>query len=105
MNQMTNKIWTRGEIENMINTSDLAVERGIVAIWQRQTQYERDAGSVVKDNGMGFAAWGARSGSYYANWINSGKHLSGKHLVKARKIAFYHAGQLTNIANGLIKEA
>ena len=102
---MTKKIWTRGEIENMINTSDLAVERGIVAIWKRQTQNERDTGSVVKDNGMGFASWGARSGSYYANWINSGKHLSGKHLVKARKIAFYHAGQLTNIANGLIKEA
>lgn len=53
---MTKKIWTRGEIENMINTSDLAVERGIVAIWKRQTVNERDTGTVVKDNGMGFAS-------------------------------------------------
>ena len=59
----------------------------------------------VKDNGMGFASWGARNGTYYANWIKSGKHLSGKHLEKARKMAMYHAGQLTNIANGVLGKA
>lgn len=99
------KVWNRGEIEALILRSDLAVEHAMVAIWERQTANEQAAGAVVKDNGMGFASWGARNGTYYANWIKSGKHLSGKHLEKARKMAMYHAGQLTNIANGVLGKA
>ena len=95
------KVWNRGEIEALILRSDLAVEHAMVAIWERQTANEQ----VVKDNGMGFASGGARNGTYYANWIKSGKHLSGKHLEKARKMAMYHAGQLTNIANGVLGKA
>lgn len=94
------KTWTRSEIETLINNNSLAVERGIVAIWKRQTETERSAETVILDNGKGFATWSARSGTYFADWINSGRHLSGKHLVKARKICMFHAGQITNIANG-----
>jgi len=98
---METKTWTRTEIEAMINGNDLAVERAMVAIWERQTADEQDTQDTRHHNGRGFAAWSARSGTYFAEWVRSGRHLTGKHLVKARKIALYHAGQLTDFANGV----
>lgn len=93
------KIWTRTEIEIMLNTNDSAVERGIVAVWKRQTQEEQTSETTRHKNGCGFSGWTAKSGTYFANWINSGRHLSGKHMTKARKICLHHAGQITDIAN------
>ena len=98
---MTQKTWTRTEIETLINTSDRAVERAMVAIWKRQTEDEQDYRVTRHHNGIGFSGWTARSGSYYAQWVQLGRTLSGKHLAKARKIALHHAGQLTRIANGV----
>jgi len=97
---MTKKIWTREDIVAMLNTNDRAVERGVVAIWQRQTADEQDSDTTRHSNGIGFSGWSAHSGSYYAKWVESGRRLTGKHLDKARKIALHHVGQLTRIANG-----
>ena len=98
---MEPKTWTRTEIEEMINAHDGAVERAMVAIWERQTADEQTAQTTNHSNGRGFAAWSVRSGTYYAEWVRSRRHLTGKHLAKARKIALYHAGQLTDFANGV----
>jgi hypothetical protein len=98
---MEPKTWTRTEIEEMINAYDGAVERAMVAIWERQTADEQETQGTRHHNGRGFAAWSARSGTYFAEWVRSGRHLTGKHLVKARKIALHHAGQLTDFANGV----
>ncbi len=96
---MAQKQWTRGEIENMVRTNDRAVERAMMALLDRQTQDEQKTGSVNHHNRMGFAACNSKSGTYFAKWVQSGRQLNGKHLEKARKIALYHAGQLTDIAN------
>ena len=98
---MTKKIWTRDEIETMVRNQDAAVERAMVAIWERQTADEKETQGTRHHNGRGFAAWSARSGTYYAEWVRSGRRLTGKHLAKARKIALHHAGQLTDFANGV----
>ena len=97
---MTKKIWTREDIVALLNTSDRAVERGVVAIWQRQTADEQSTDTTRHSNGVGFSGWSAHSGSYYAKWVESGRRLTGKHLDKARKIVLHHAAQLTRIANG-----
>ena len=97
---MAQKTWTRTEIEALINTNDRAVERAMVAIWERQTRDEQATETTCDHNGIGFSGWTAKSGTYFANWVRSGRSLSGKHLAKARKIALHHAGQLTRIANG-----
>jgi hypothetical protein len=93
------KVWTRSQIEALLESSDAAVERGIVALWKRQTLDEQQASDTKHNNGIGFCSWAARNGSYYASWVNSGRHLTGQHLVKARKIALHHAGQLVEVAN------
>lgn len=97
--RMADKKWTRPEIENMVRTNDRAVERAMVALLDRQTRDEQQTGSVNHHNRMGFAACNSKSGTYFANWVNGGRQLTGKHLDKARRIALYHAGQLTDIAN------
>lgn len=94
------KKWTRSEIETLLSTNPRAVERGLVAIWNRQTQDEKSASDVKHHNGIGFAASTARRGSYLAKWVSSGRTLTGKHLENGRKITMLHAGQLTCIANG-----
>jgi len=98
---METKTWTRTEIEELINGNDRAVERAMVAIWERQTADEQETQDTRHHNGRGFAAWSARSGTYFAEWVRSGRRLTGKHLAKARKIALHHAGQLTDFANGV----
>jgi hypothetical protein len=100
MSNEAKKVWTRGEIEDMLRTQDGAVERAMVAIWERQTGDEQVTQDVKHSNGRGFSHWSARSGSYYAGWIRSGRRLSGKHLDKARNIALHHAQQLCDFANG-----
>jgi hypothetical protein len=95
------KTWTRTEIEEMINGNDRAVERAMVAIWERQTADEQATQTTNHHNGRGFCGWAARSGTYYAEWVRSGRRLTGNHLVKARKIALHHGGQLTDFANGV----
>lgn len=97
---MASKVWTRGEIETLLRSNDRAVERGIVAIFNRQTGDEKDAGTVNHHNNRGFSGNNSKSGTYFARWVLSGRTLTGKHLEKARRITLFHAGQLTNIANG-----
>jgi hypothetical protein len=92
--------WTKAEIAAMLQNNDIAVERGIVAIFNRQTEPEVDAESTHEKNGIGFSAFHARLGSYYGKWITKGHHLDGKHLEKGRRLILHYAGQLTRIANG-----
>jgi len=92
--------WTREAIETLISTNPRAVERAMVAIWERQTADEQATDATRHHNGIGFSGWTARSGSYYARWVTTGRRLTGKHLDKARRIALHHAAQLTRIANG-----
>ena len=100
MSNEAKKVWTRGEIEDMLRTQDAAVERAMVAVWERQTGDEQATQNVKHSNNRGFSHWSARSGTYYAEWVRSGRRLTGKHLDKARRIALHHAGQLTDFANG-----
>jgi len=92
-------MYTKEKIKELIVTSDKAVERGLVAIFNLQTFDERKSEETREKNGVGFSAFDAPIGSYYAKWIKSGKHLNGRHLIKARKLILKYIGQLTKIAN------
>lgn len=96
---MENRVWTREEIENLLTSSDRAVEKGILALFNQQTADEQASETTNHHNNRGFCGWAARKGSYYAKWVQSGRNLTGHHLENARKITLRHAGQLTKIAN------
>ena len=93
------KVWTEAEIRGMLQQSNHAVERGIVAIYKRQTESEQAAEETRVLNKVGFSAFHAKRGTYYAKWVNSGKHLTGNHLEKGRELILHYAGQLTKISN------
>lgn len=91
--------YSEDEIRKMLLNSPHAVERGIVAIWKRQTPIEKCAEQTRLFNKVGFSAFHAKRGSYYAGWINSGRHLSGNHIETGRKLILHYVRQLTKISN------
>ena len=96
---MTTKVWTRDDINGLLETNDLAVERAMVRLYELQTQDEQESSTTRVHNGQGFGSWYAKRGSYYARWVQSGRRLTGSHLDAARKIAIKHSRQLVEIAN------
>lgn len=80
------------------------LERGILAIDDRQTQDEQDSQETRHNNKRGWNYTDATPGSEMARYIrHSGKpegtRLSGYQAEKARKFMLKYAGQLARIAN------
>ncbi len=95
---MFNQSWTPDAIKSLLDRNPQAVERAVVAIYQRQTDDERERDETRHDNGVGFSAFHAHMGGYYARWVLSGRRLSGPHLDKARRMMQRYVGQLMEIA-------
>ena len=93
-----NTALTKESIAHLLRTNDLAVERAMVVLYERQTHDERASSTTSHDNKRGFTCAHASKGSYYARWVKSGRHLTGYHLERARKIALHYTGQLLDAA-------
>lgn len=101
-------MWTKERIQHLLNTNDRAVERAIVAIYDRQTQDEKRDSDTKHNNHRGFRSNHAVTGSYYARIILKGwkqpngkqqVHLNPVKLEKARAIAMQYHRQLCEVAN------
>lgn len=87
-----------GYIKWLLANNNTAVERAILALYNRQDADEQSSERTYKSNGRGFSAFDAKTGSYYARWIMSGRNLSGRHLEKARMMLHKYVRQLSEIA-------
>ena len=85
-------------IKSLLRSNDRAVERAMVAIYKRQTVGERSTERTIESNGVGFNAFHAKMGTYYAMWVEKGRQLTGRHLEAARKMSYTYVGQLLDIA-------
>ncbi len=85
-------------IRSNLATNNVWLERGIVAIDARQTSDEQSSGQTKYENGRGWNSADASYGSYLARYIRSGRHLSGQHLQRARRMMAKYAGQLAKVA-------
>lgn len=94
-----NKRITRDSIRNLLTTNDRAVERAMVVLYDRQTTDEKQVSDTRHSNQRGFSAAHASKGSYYARWVLGGRHLTGRHLENARKIALRYTAQLLEQAH------
>lgn len=81
-------------------TDQAWAEKALVTIHKFQTADEKATEATRVYNGVGFSGFDARSCSYMAKWIMSGKHLSGKFLARAFRMAPKYAEQLRKIADG-----
>lgn len=95
----TGTMWNRARIRQILKMNDKAVERAMVALYDRQTRDEKATSDTKHNNNVGFSGAHAKKGSYYARWVLSGRKLDGYHLEKARGIALRYTRQLAEIAN------
>lgn len=85
--QQTRK-WTKESIQDLLNRNDLAVERAILRIYERQTWDEQESYSTRIENGKGFTGADAGFFSSLATQIQCGTPghaLTRKQRAKARK--------------------
>lgn len=94
--------WTRAQIMAAIETNPNWLERGIVAIYNKQVQDEKRDETTKYHNRVGFRPNDAKRLSYYAKWIISGHHISGHHVNIAKVRMRKYCRQLAKIANGEI---
>jgi hypothetical protein len=85
-------------IAEKIQTNTKWLHAGILAIYKRQTEDEKQTESTDKDNGMGFTGCDARFGSSLAKKLLAGYTLTINQEIAARKMMRKYAGQLLKVA-------
>lgn len=88
----------KAQVVSLLMSNDRAVERAMVALYNRQTVDEQRTSSTSHLNGRGFNAFHAERGTYWAKWVMSGRRLTGKHLDGARRMACHYARQLAELS-------
>lgn len=89
---------TKESISSLLQSRDEAVQRAVVAIWERQTAGEKQARGTMQQNGVGFNASDARKLSGYAERIKAGFTLAPSEVQDARSRVSKYTGQLLEIA-------
>jgi hypothetical protein len=84
------KTWDRDAIIALLLTSDYAVERAILKLYERQTESEKQVGVTTQKNGIGFSGFDGDIFSSFAQQIlkserKPGQRLSPRQLACARK--------------------
>lgn len=84
----------------MLEKSDKAIRRGILAIYSLQTWDERRTEDSTEANGVGFNGLDAPFLTSLAKQLQMKGYLTRKQTEKGRKAMLKYAGQLAKIANG-----
>lgn len=95
----TNKTWTEEEIVALLQRSNKAVERAVLALHRRQTEDEQWASTTRHDNQRGFRKNHASRLSFFARLITAGNALYPAQLELARKWCKMYRRQLCDEAN------
>jgi len=82
----------------LLLNNDRAVERGILALYKKQTSFEKSNNITNHYNEVGFSKSDANLGSYLAKWILDGNNLTDKWLSVARHLTMKYRKQLLQIA-------
>ena len=93
------KVWSKDEIKGLIETRDDAVIRGMLRIYDLQTESEQVFGDTHEHNGVGFSGVDGGIMSSFVEFYNKANFLSYKQMKIARKKMLKYAGQLTMISN------
>lgn len=77
--------WNREKIANLLATSDKAVERALVVVFNNQEADEQAILYSNHKNGVGFTVFDANIFSSFARQVLNGRTLSVKQMIIARK--------------------
>lgn len=100
--------WTHEAIIDLLARNDLAVERAILRIYERQTATEKRMQETCENNGVGFSGVDGEIFSSFAEQIMRssrppGRRLSPKQLVVARKPDKHGMPRIARYAGQLLK--
>lgn len=87
-------VWTKEMIQDLINTSDAALYRSILKIYENQTDDEQEYFTTRHYNDVGFSGVHAEIMTSYAVFYEKNKYLTKNQKVVARKIMKKYAGQI-----------
>lgn len=96
---MNNRIWTKEEIKNLIQTNDKMVALSLKQLYSYQTEYERNSHETTEQNGVGFNGVDAPILTSFTLFYLERGFLSPRQIQIARKKLIKYSGQLTRIAN------
>lgn len=99
---MNAKTYTKEFIRNALAVNDTWLLRGLVAIYNKQTEDEQSNGTTSHDNGIGFNGVDAFILTSIAQQFISRGFVSPKQKDIVRKKMLKYSGQLTLIANGAV---
>lgn len=101
--------WTQEDVKALLATSDRAVKRALVVIWERQTEAEKASNETHENNGIGFNGVDAFILSRFVeqmqkfgterkqNWKMGEAWLSPRQMLIARKKIMKYSGQIHRI--------
>jgi hypothetical protein len=98
------KEWTEDEIRANLEKYDKWVERAVVAIYNLQTEYEKQAKGTNRYNGVGFNKFDAGFLTDLAESYKQYGGLTEAQIDAARDSIKKYAGQLAAIANDNLDE-
>ncbi len=93
------KVWTKEEIRELLDRNNVAVIKGLVRIYEFQTDAERIYDDTIEDNGVGFSGIDGEILTSIANQFLKWGSITEKQFAVVKKKMVKYAGQLTKIAN------
>ena len=93
------KVWTKEEIRSNIAKSDVWLIRGLVALYNKQTEDEKGSETTKYDNGQGFNSRDAGFMTSLAKFYLRESRLTPKQTTACRKTIKKYCSQLAKIAN------
>ena len=93
------KVWKKEEIKDLIENRNDAVIRGMLRIYDLQTESEQVFGDTHEHNGVGFSGVDGGIMSSFSEFYDKTGFLTSKQMKIARKKMLKYAGQLTKISN------
>jgi hypothetical protein len=91
--------WTSDVILEKISTDVKWLIRGLLALYQRQTESEKSTATTDASNKMGFSVFDAELLSSFAKQVLNGDTLSQRQIDVIRRRLPKYVNQLTKIAN------
>ena len=98
--------WTRAAMLDLLDRSNVAVERALLVLYARQTADEQEAQATTEHNNQGFGSVDAELLSSYAQQVErwqfrapEGQRLTDRQMQFARPKVKKYVGQLVDVAN------
>lgn len=82
---MNTNIYTKEYIQEKLSTDINWMMRGLVVLYQHQTESEKMTKETQERNYVGFNGSDSRYLTYCSEWVMKGGKLSGRHLEKVSK--------------------